>query len=154
MKHSNQWLQKRWSIWQIVYYYITQLKKTKQKEQNDTLTTQPHKKKSNKSSWSVRMLWSHNITEKAHQSCWSIFCICCWFCIFSRFTREHDLATSPTKGITVAYLDHEIIRVVEKQLIHLDSTFLYSCSHIIDFHFFQLLLHWLHALTLLDHKNY
>lgn len=100
MKHSNQWLQKRWSIWQIVYYYITQLKKTKQKEQNDTLTTQPHKKKSNKSSWSVRMLWSHNITEKAHQSCWSIFCICCWFCIFSRFTREHDLATSPTKGIT------------------------------------------------------
>lgn len=36
--------------------------------------------------------------------------------------------------IAVAYLDHEPIRIVEKQLVHVDPSFLYSLPHPVNPH--------------------
>lgn len=75
--------------------------------------------------------------------------------------RLHHLQVEPGAGtynfpsywyhrdvVAVAYLDHESIRVVEEQLLHVDPAFFYSLPHRINPHFPQLLLHHHHVLAL------
>lgn len=50
--------------------------------------------------------------------------------------------------IAVAYFNHEAIRIMEEQLIHVHSTFFYPLPHQINPHIRQLLLHQPHAFTL------
>jgi len=50
--------------------------------------------------------------------------------------------------VTVAYLDHEAIRVVKKDLINVNPAFLHHRPHVSNPHLLQLLLHRAHALTL------
>lgn len=52
------------------------------------------------------------------------------------------------EAVAVAYLDHEPVRIVEEELVHVDPTFLHHRPHVLDLHVFQLLLHRSHDLTL------
>lgn len=57
--------------------------------------------------------------------------------------------------VTVAYLDHEAIRVVKKDLINVNPTFLHHRPDVSNPHLLQLLLHGAHALTLpINHMNF
>lgn len=55
--------------------------------------------------------------------------------------------------LTVAYLDHEAIWIVEEKLIHLDPSFFNYRPHILYLHLLELLLHCLHTLALHFHNQ-
>ena len=56
--------------------------------------------------------------------------------------------------IAVADFDHEAIRVMEEELIHIHTAFFYSCSNVLYSQLLQLLLHHPHAFALIrSHKH-
>ncbi|KAG7652405.1 hypothetical protein ISN45_At01g071490 [Arabidopsis thaliana x Arabidopsis arenosa] len=69
--------------------------------------------------------------------------------IESRAGTSH-LASERDNGeaVAVADLNHEGIRVVEEELVHLDASFFHHCSHILYLQLLELLLHCFHAFAL------
>ena len=73
---------------------------------------------------------------------------------FDSWARTNHASYEGDNGeaVTVADLDHETIRVVEEELVHLDLSFFHFRPHIVYLHFLKLLLHCSHTFALHFHN--